>query len=441
MSQIHRTWAQSKAYRLILLLAVIYVLLRLAVQTMILTGALKLPGTGENEYVWRDLPVYLEAARHLQLRQNLYLKEPQLYQYQYAPSFALAFIPFLKISPVLVPIIHTLFHILEYALLYICWSRIFRRLGLKRVKELLAWSLPVWLVFSAFWSDLGYLNVYTLTALLATLLIDAILSERLGWAVLWLAIILQIKPHWAFAMPVPLLLGRRRFFCKLGVLTIAAYIAVMGLTVLAVGPSYGWQQYTDYFRLLLSLLHQENLWRTLADGFLGYNHSIKQTVVYLLGISPATLRLATMVKVLLLAPLAAVGLRHLRRPNRHGDAGFSRIGLDFAFALYCGAFIWLDVVWELTLGIVVFPYLLASLDSHVARRLAYGVFLSYALLDIWRLAAFLLFGSSAIVPGPYFLLDPSIYIPLTMIVILVFYALLVQRLWAAVPARQLVKGR
>jgi hypothetical protein len=41
-------------------------------------------------------------------------------------------------------------------------------------------------------------------------------------------------------------------------------------------------------------------------------------------------------------------------------------------------------------------------------------------------------------PGPYVLTDPSIYIPMIMIVILVFYGLLVKRLWQAVPSQQAI---
>ena len=45
----------------------------------------------------------------------------------------------------------------------------------------------------------------------------------------------------------------------------------------------------------------------------------------------------------------------------------------------------------------------------------------------------------AILPGALFVTDPSIYIPLVMIVILTFYALLVKRLWR-VSARQIVSA-
>ena len=86
-------------------------------------------------------------------------------------------------------------HVIAYGLLYWTWGRIFRRLGLERAQDVLAWTLPVWLVFSQFWADLSYLNVYVFMALFASLLIDALWEEKLGWALLWLALIIQTKPQ------------------------------------------------------------------------------------------------------------------------------------------------------------------------------------------------------------------------------------------------------
>ncbi len=73
---------------------------------------------------------------------------------------------------------------------------------------------------------LDVLNIYILLALQATLLIDAVLRERLGWALLWLSLILQTKPMWAFAAAVPLLLGRYRFFLRLVGGAVAIYVGV-----------------------------------------------------------------------------------------------------------------------------------------------------------------------------------------------------------------------
>ncbi len=47
------------------------------------------------------------------------------------------------------------------------------------------------------------------------------------------------------------------------------------------------------------------------------------------------------------------GMLHLaRRPGYEVPI----VSLDLAFALYLGAFIWLDVVWKLSLGIALFTY-------------------------------------------------------------------------------------
>ncbi|HEX2997051.1 MAG TPA: hypothetical protein VHP14_19675, partial [Anaerolineales bacterium] len=54
------------------------------------------------------------------------------------------------------------------------------------------------------------MNLITIIiALFATFLIEAILYEKLGQAAFWLGVvILPIKPHWAFALALPLLLGK-----------------------------------------------------------------------------------------------------------------------------------------------------------------------------------------------------------------------------------------
>ena len=434
---IRHAWSRSRPFRVFLVLALLYALLRLAVHAVYLTTLLApapgdLPGwTGiEGPAVPVDLQVYLDGARHFLQHEDLYLTtlEQIEYHYPYPPSYALAFVPFLWLPAAAVSILHTLLHLFAYGLFYISWDRIFRRLGMTRAGDALAYTLPVWLVFSGFWADLGYLNIYFILALLATLLIEAILHERLGWAVLWLSLILQTKPQWAFAALLPLLLGRYRFFFRLMGLAALAYAAVVGVTVLAAGPDYGWAQYGAYARLLVRLQEQFP-WRGPEAGFLGYNHSIKQIVVYLLGVSPATLRLATGVKALLLIPLAVVCLRQAFRPARRAGCQAPQLALDLAFALYLGAFIWLDIVWEVSLGIALFGYLLATAGRRWERVLAWVVFLPYALVDVAQVCGFLAFGFDAVLPGPYIITDPSIYLPLIMFVILAFYGLLIRRLW------------
>jgi hypothetical protein len=440
---LRQCWARSKAYRIFLILAILYAVLRMAVQGAYLAMMLYpnsgimggMPGwTGaEGEpMVPNDLQDYLDASSRLRKHQDLYLKGSldRVEFYQYAPAYALAFTPFLWLSPTAVTVVHTLLHVAAYMLLYIWWGKIFDQLKLKRAQEMLALSLPVWLIFSAFWSDLGYLNIYIVVALLSTFLIESVFNERLAWSLLWLSMILQTKPHWAFAAAIPLLLGRYRFFLKLIGFAVFIYLAAVGMTMLIAGPAYIWRQYGDYFPFLLNM--SANFpWRGPEEAFLGYNHSIMQIVVYLLGVTPGAMRLATVVKLVLLAPLAAIGLRYLRHPVDRPGRQVPQLALDWAFALYLGAFIWLDMVWEVSLGVAIFTYLLATLERRNMRILVWVVFLPYALVDFWQLVSFAAFGMEVIAPGPYILTDPSVYVPLVMIVILMFYTLLVGRLWSS----------
>lgn len=435
LEPIRRLWKESKIFRRVMIAASIYLLLRLAIQGVVVAQVISAgPVASETTLISNDLQIYMAAANRLVNHQELYLQEAldKVAVFQYAPSFALALTPLLPIPFGLLALAHTLLNIGLYVLLYLWWGRIFWRLGLERVNELLAWTLPVWIVFAAFWGDLSYLNIYVMTTLICTLLIEAVLEERLGWALLWLSILLQAKPYLAFPLAVPLILGRYRFFFKLLLLAVIAYLAIVGAAILMMGPAYGWQQHLEYAGFLADMTANFP-WRGPERGFLGYNHSILQITFFLLGVTPTALRLATAIKVLLLLPLAWVSLRHLLRPARCPGRQTPRLALDLAFAFYAGAMIWLDIVWEMSLGIVVFAYLLATLEQRWARIVIWGVFLPYALLDFWQVASFVALGQAIFAEGLYIWIDPSIYVPMVMVVILVFYAVLVRRLWWLMP--------
>lgn len=430
LQDIRQLWSESRLYRRLLTVVILYSVLRLLLQLALLSGAL-FPNENAELSLPDDLRIYLDAAQNIREGKSLYPSLPleRMEFYQYSPAYALAFVPFLWIAPITAAFIHTILHIVIYALLYLWWGRIFHRFNMLHASQTLAWALPVWLVFSSFWGDLGYLNIYILMALLATLLIDAILAEDLCAGVLWLSLILQTKPQWVFAAALPLLLGNYRFFFRLAWLAAATYIGITALTIAFVGVDYGWTQYGNYFHLLTGI-SAHYPWRGPEMPFLGYNHSIMQIAVYVFGVTSDVIRLASAAKILILLPLAVTGLRFLRQPAPTDEAR-----LDLAFALYLAAFIWLDVVWELSLGIVVFTYLLATNSNRIIRLAIWGIFLPYALVDFWQILSFIMFGPDVVAPGPYILTDPSIYLPITMIVTLAFYALLVRRLWASFAAQ------
>src|ERR1035437_1392972 len=235
MQPLRQAWSKSKVFRVILIISLIYGTVRLAAQVL-LTAEGMLPGQSETKISPVDLQIYVDASTRLENRQPLYSPNPDHNEvYQYPPFFALVFLPFvwlLRISPAAYIIIQFLIRLAGYGLFVFWWERIFRRLKLKRAAETWAWTLPVWILFSGFWSDLTYMNVYLLTALFATFLIETIINEKLGWAAIWLAILIQVKPQWAFAAVIPLLLGQRRFFLKLIALSLVIIIAMIGVFML-----------------------------------------------------------------------------------------------------------------------------------------------------------------------------------------------------------------
>lgn len=432
MNTIRQCWSSSIAYRILLIAAIVYVVLRFAMQLYLFADAFSPDAVANGVQVSADLQQsYIASAQHFQAHQDLYLKgslEHVEAHYLYSPAFAFFFGPVLLLPlQILLPLLIVV-HILAYALLYIWWSKIFERNHLQNVSRQWAYLLPVFLVFSPFWDDLSYMNTYILIALSATFLIDAILQEKLGWASFWLgAVILPIKPHWAFALALPLLLGRYKFFVRLLIGSLLAYLAVAGITILAGGAGYGIQQYKDYFGFL-ARVSRDYPWWGPDKPFLGYNHSIMQIVLYYLGVSPTNMRIATIIKLVLLIPLGLIGLKFLRHPlNQPGD-DVPEIALALTFALYLGAFIWLDMVWELSLGLVIFAYLLATLEQKSIKIFLWILFAPYALLDIWRLVSYIALGDAVLYQGAYVLTDPLIYVPWIMMVLLVFYALLLQKL-------------
>ncbi len=432
MKYIKAQWSASKIYRVLLVLAVIYALLRLAIQIFLFSDALRPEAVAEGVQVSADLQQsYIASAQRFQAREDLYLKgslEHVEAHYLYSPAFAFFFAPLLLLPlSVLLPVMLVI-HLLAYGLLYIWWGRIFEQNQLTNVARQWAGLLPLYLVFSPFWDDLAYMNAYMIIALFATLLIDAILQEKLGWASFWLgAVILPIKPHWAFALALPLLLGRYRFFLKLLTGAGVAYLLVAGVTIVAGGVEYGFRQYLDYFAFLVRLTRDYPWWGP-DRPFLGYNHSILQIVLYTLGVSAANMQLATILKLILLLPLGWISLKFLRNPGNRAGQEIPETALALVFAFYLGAFIWLDMVWELSLGIVIFAYLIATSAHKGTRVLLWLLFGPYALLDVWRLISYIALGDNVLYQGAYVLTDPLIYVPWIMMILLVFYGILIVRL-------------
>ncbi|MBN1304250.1 MAG: DUF2029 domain-containing protein [Anaerolineales bacterium] len=384
-------------------------------------------GSFHGVFVPNDLRVYLEAAERLSHHEDLYILGTSSDLYQYAPGFALLFTPLLHIYPTTIVIAATILYAIAYVFLYVSWDRIFRWVNVPLGGLALAWTIPLWIVFEPLWGDLTYLNVYILIALIATCLIEAILREDWFMSLLWVSILLQAKPFWIFPIGVSFILGKRKFFWKLLGSAVVVYLVITGLTILVLGLDYGLAQYSAYYKFIISL--SSNFpWRGPDTAFLGYNHSVAQVILHIVGMSKPAMKIVIIAKTALLVPLGIVAFRWF---FRSGDFPVpDLVKLEMAFVLYLAAFIWLDIVWELTLGLAIFALLRCICETRLERVIAGIVVIPYALLDMWRLLSYLI-GGDKVLKGAYVLTDPSAYIPMILIVILVFYALLLRKLWTA----------
>jgi hypothetical protein len=72
--------------------------------------------------------------------------------------------------------------------------------------------------------------------------------------------------------------------------------------------------------------------------------------------------------------------------------------------------------------------LLATTQQRNTKIFLWVLFAPYALLDIWRLVSYIVFGDSVLYEDSYVLTDPLIYLPWIMMILLTFYTLLLIRL-------------
>lgn len=408
-------WRTSKLFRVILIIGVVYGILSLGIQVYYLSGQM-------NENAQVEVPidavVYMGAAERLLAQQPLYpLPLTAEEFFQYSPVFALFVSPLRQLSPGSLVVVLSLVHLIAYPVLFWRWRGLFRQLGLVSAERCLVASLPLWIVFEVFWSDWAYMNIYVLVALLGTLLVEAVLAERAVAAGLILSFILAVKPQWAFAAAIPLLLRRWRLLVVMLTVAGVVYLGLVGATILATSWQYGVQQYADYFRFLAAL-PSNYPWPTYKTHALpGYNHSIMQWTIYWLGNYRFSHIFATLLKGMVLTPLAVIVYRIWR-----SAAVSAEHKLDLAFLLYLGTFVWLDWLWELALMVVMLPYLWAD-GKRWARFILVGVGV-VASLNIWRLSVTAMWGLDS---EGKLLFDPARSIPLYLFALLGLYVILVRK--------------
>jgi hypothetical protein len=427
MESLKRAWAQSKAFRVFLIIAILWFVLRFVFQIAYQSNY------GEGWFLADDMQAYKSAAERLVAHTDIYRPEEMqtISAFQYAPSYALAYFPLTRLPVAVLSVGWMVLQTAAYALLWLRWNALFSFLELKTAKSILARTLPIWLIFSTFWADLAYANVYIIMALLATLLIEAVLKHRLGWSILWSGIILQIKPQWAFALFIPLCLREWKFLLKVTAGAMLFYLGCLGAGMLVVGPSYLVSQDLAYFRFMLAL-NSYFPWTKLP--FLGYNHSVLQTVIHFVHLpySAVSVGTAALIKTILLAPLVWISWQFGRSARTQAQA------VMLALAWYLAIFILMDVIWEVTLALPILALIWPALRN-IWERGAAGVLIGvYAALDIWQTLSYMIWGDAILWQGnSYVLSDPAVYVPIILLVLLALYAALLRDLSAGIlPGRQ-----
>jgi hypothetical protein len=426
--------------RVIVIVLAVYFAARQVAQVGVHAGwiDLGLPQDVAVTWVGGDLFINISAAGRLTAGEDLYYSgvPPKFEVYNYTPFYAfflsrLRFLTFPQHAA-----LHAVLTLAAYAGLFFTWRWMFPRLGLPQAVPLLYLALPAWLVYTAYWGDALLLNLYVILALATSWLFYCLWRERLWPAAIILVLVLQVKPQWAFALALPLLLGRFRFLARLTVLVAAGYLLLIAVTIALLGPDYGLSQYAAYYEMLRTH-HLEIPWHGPGE-FLGYDHSIAQVYFYLFGYRPEAWPIVRAIKLAVLAPLGiftALRLLKMVKPSSaqiHPPSEEGGYALECFFALYCAAFVWLDLVWEATLSIVIFTYLVA-VSGRKARWLAALPFGLYVISDLWQITGIAL--ASVVVDeatlttlGPPLWADPSFHLPLILFVFLTFYGLLVSRL-------------
>jgi hypothetical protein len=423
-------WRGNRVFRWLMSAAMVWFVLRLVVHLGLLyTSQLSSDGIS---LIPIDMQLYVDGARALLARQPLYQLPPTRIEiYQYPPVFAWAFAPWLALPDAVLVGVQTALRLAAYAFLIGIWGRIFSRLGWGG-----AWarSLPLWLICTDFWSDLAFGNLYMVIGLLATLAFEAIQQRRLGWAILWLTCIVQIKPHWAFVILLPFLFGEWRWGWKLVIGVGLACTAVIGVMCLSVGVAYGWQQHLDFLQLL-SQLSPTFPWRHWGTSpFFGYNHALAQVVLWFLADVTGGLRIAAVIKlVFLVITILMLALGQAWRERWQGRLQM-RHGVLAFFLCYIAIFFVADQFWELSLALPLYIFLTASTGR--GRRLAQVVFLPFFFLDIWRLVSAgiaMSVGVEATTNDGYILTDPLIYFPFLLVILLTGWGLLLYQARTKTP--------
>lgn len=368
-----------------------------------------------------DLVVYLRAGQAVAMGQSPYPGGPwgDTAVFHYSPTVAWLLALLFRGDTLLWPFrwlayLYLGLILAAYPLAWLVWRRVFEQLQLGQTGAVMITSLPLWLIYSQWFADQNFLNIYTFLLLLDGLLVLALLRQNTWLALVLVVLIAQTKPHYLYPLALPFWLGRWRFCLKLIVVCLVGYSLVAGVTVLAVGPTLGLTLYHDYLTFLTTIAERYP-W---SAYYLGYNHSWQSMLHWLFGLQAWIPAAVTGLRVTTLLPLMWLGWR--RWQQRRSLAEQPAVALGVALALHLWAVISLDQLWEITTATIVFVYLMAAGDVSV-HRWAVLIFVPFAMLGLVQLAGWQM---ASLLNSPVDQFDLTARLPLLMVAALGLYGLL-----------------
>ena len=303
-----------------------------------------------------DRPIYIQAARHFFMQENLYvdIKQPlpdDLIFYNYSP-LAIFSVGLFSLLP---PVVLYVLHFAAVVALFLLWKTIFQKMKL----DIPTWIIPVWFIFSAFLYDAITLNINVFLALLATLYLLFNFEDdrfaRLG-VILTLFLMITTKPQWGFFALLPLVQRKWKKFLQMSAGVAILYIFMLGLASFLTSPGYVLEQHILFAKHLGTFTQRFTYWN-LPPGPYEYNNSMHQVAIYLIGNVKAGLVTTGYVQLGLFAILAIMFLRTILKELQK-DLGAKTVNyVQWFFVLYCATLLYPPLNFDFSLGIPMFLFL------------------------------------------------------------------------------------
>src|SRR5262249_39060972 len=125
-----------------------------------------------------------------------------------------------------------------YLLGVFVWYRAVRQLDPDLEKRFI-YFLPLAVIASEWLATLGYGNVALVLVVFSGLLTLALANKSPFWAGVLTALIILMKPQWAFPLLLPVVMKDWKLLARTLAIAVAVYAAISLVFIVAVGPDYG----------------------------------------------------------------------------------------------------------------------------------------------------------------------------------------------------------